>query len=60
MSAELELLPCPTGGCSLPAEVMHRTTTNSPGGDLDIIALVCILGHTYAGPESFVTQAAGK
>lgn len=56
-----ELVPCPQYTddpgvrCNLPSEVQSRHYTNSTSGEVEVIAIRCILGHIYCGPREFLS-----
>jgi hypothetical protein len=58
-----ELVPCPhwqdadSPGerCGLPSEVLRSVYQGSTSGELEVIAIRCVLGHTYCGPREFLS-----
>lgn len=56
-----ELVPCPQYTedpgvrCGLPSEVHQAVYTNSTDGELEIIAIRCVVGHTYCGPRMYLS-----
>lgn len=52
---DLELLDCPR--CGLPAEVIGRFTLPGVDGDVEHVAITCILGHGDTAPSQSARPA---
>lgn len=41
--------------CDLPSEVLQTVYQDSTHGEVEVIAIRCVLGHVYCGPREFLT-----